>query len=225
MKNIIFIAPPAAGKGTQSKLISSEYNIPHISTGDLLRDEVSSGSMLGKFLKEEMDQGGLISDDTIVNLLRTRINQVDCNHGFILDGYPRTIEQAQVYSNLMRELRKEEGIVIFMDIDKNIALKRTLGRVICSACGASYNQGIPELNSKIEGFCDRCGHTLAKRSDDSEETFNHRFETYLNETAPLIEYYRQKGILKILKIEENDSIQDIFQKIKQLIQTINNQVM
>ena len=137
MKNIIFIAPPAAGKGTQSKLISTEYNIPHISTGDLLRDEVASGSAMGQFLKEEMDRGGLISDDTMVNLLRTRISQVDCNNGYILDGYPRNVEQAKIYDNLMQELGKDIGMVIFMDIDREVALKRTLSRIVCSSCGAS----------------------------------------------------------------------------------------
>lgn len=217
MKNIIFIAPPAAGKGTQSKLISSLYNIPHISTGDLLRDEVASGSILGQSLKSEMDQGGLISDDTIVNLLRTRISQVDCKNGFILDGYPRTLDQALVYSNLTKELGFDEGVVIFMDLDRELALKRTLGRVVCVACGASYNREISSLNSKIEGFCDKCGHLLEKRSDDSEETFNKRYETYLKETTPLVEYYNNKGILRKIRIEENSSIQDIFEKIKELI--------
>ena len=112
MKNIILIAPPAAGKGTQSKMISALYNIPHISTGDLLRDEVSSGSSMGEYLKSIMDQGGLISDDVIVNLLRNRIQQVDCNNGYILDGFPRTLEQAKVYENLMKEQGLNEGILI-----------------------------------------------------------------------------------------------------------------
>ncbi len=214
MKNIILIAPPAAGKGTQSKLISALYNIPHISTGDLLRDEVSSGSTLGKFLKSEMDQGGLISDDTMVNLLRTRINQVDCNNGYILDGYPRNVEQAKIYDALMSELGKDVGLVIFMDIDREVTMKRSLSRVVCTACGASYNRSIPELTPKIDGFCDRCGHTLDVRSDDNAETVVNRYETYLKETAPLIEYYRAKGNLREFHVGENDSIQDVFGKIK-----------
>lgn len=217
MKNIIFIAPPAAGKGTQSKKISLEYNIPHISTGDLLRDEVASGSNLGKFLKEEMDRGGLISDDTMVNLLRTRISQVDCNNGYILDGYPRTIEQARIYDNLIQELGKEIGVVIFMDIDKDLALKRTLSRLVCSTCGTSYNKEVKELTPKIDGFCDKCGHTLKVRSDDSMETFVNRFDTYLKETKPLIDYYSQLGLLKELKINEIDTAQDVFEKIKSII--------
>ena len=217
MKNIIFIAPPAAGKGTQSKLISAEYNIPHISTGDLLRDEVAAGSTMGRFLKEEMDRGGLISDDTMVNLLRNRITQVDCNNGYILDGYPRNVEQAKIYANLVQELGKEVGLVIFMDIDRELALKRTLSRIVCTACGASYNREVLELNPKIDGFCDKCGHSLVVRSDDSSEVFVNRFDTYLNQTKPLIDYYRKQGNLRELKIEEHDSAQDVFKKIKSII--------
>lgn len=217
MKNIIFIAPPAAGKGTQSKLVSAEYNIPHISTGDLLRDEVASGSAMGKALKEEMDRGGLISDDTMVNLLRMRICQVDCNNGYILDGYPRNVEQAKIYENLVYELGKDVGLVIFMDIDRDLALKRTMSRITCSACRASYNKDVLALSPKLPGFCDKCGHSLEVRSDDSLETAKTRFDTYLLQTRPLIDYYRQRGILRELKVLEQDSAQDVFAKIKSII--------
>lgn len=217
MMNIILIAPPAAGKGTQSKLISSEYNIPHISTGDLLRDEVASGSALGQSLKQEMDCGRLIPDDTMVNLLRTRITQVDCNNGYILDGYPRNVEQAIIYDNMIQELGINADLVIFMDIDKELTLKRTLGRVICSACGASYNKEVPELTPKISGFCDKCGHTLEVRGDDNIEAAMKRYDTYLTQTKPLIDYYRQRGILRELKIDEHDSAEDVFVKIKSII--------
>ena len=217
MMNIILVAPPAAGKGTQSKLISSAYNIPHISTGDLLRDEVASGSALGQSLKHEMDRGCLISDDTMVNLLRTRITQVDCNNGYVLDGYPRNVEQAIIYDNMVRELGMNVGIVIFMDIDKDIALKRTLSRSICSGCGASYNKDVPGLSPRNEGFCDKCGYTLEIRSDDSMETAITRYDTYLTQTRPLIDYYRSMGILRELKVLETDAIDDVFNKIKSII--------
>lgn len=217
MMNIILIAPPAAGKGTQSKLISAEYNIPHISTGDLLRDEVASGSVLGQMLKQEMDRGGLISDDTMVNLLRNRITQVDCNNGYILDGYPRNVEQAVIYENMIQELGKSVGTVIFMDIDRDITLKRTLSRMVCSACGASYNKEVSELRPRNDGFCDKCGHNLSVRSDDSLETAMNRYNTYLTSTQPLIEYYRNKGILREIKVEEIDSTQAVFNKIKSII--------
>lgn len=221
MMNIILIAPPAAGKGTQSKLISKEYNIPHISTGDLLRDEVESGSAMGKFLKEEMDRGTLISDDTIVNLLRERITKVDCNNGYILDGYPRNVEQAIIYDNLVRDLGMNNYLVIFMDIDKDLVLKRTLSRMICSGCGASYNNDVETLKPKIDGFCDKCGHNLKVRSDDNIETANARYDTYLNQTLPLINYYQEKGILREIKVRESDTIDDVFNKIKSLINYVS----
>ena len=217
MKNIIFIAPPAAGKGTQAKMLSLEYNIPHISTGDLLRDEVESGSNLGSLLKKEMDQGVLIPNDIIINLLRKRITQVDCNNGYILDGFPRNIEQSKIYENLLNDLGKEVGIVIFMDIDKEIALKRTINRMICGACGTSYNKALIELNPRIEGICDKCGHLLKTRSDDNEETFINRFDTYITSTKPLVDYYKEKNILKEIKIEEKDTVTEVFNRIKNLI--------
>ena len=217
MKNIIFIAPPAAGKGTQSKLISTEYNIPHISTGDLLRDEIKSGSEIGKQLQACIDQGALVSDDIIIILLRTRISKVDCNNGYILDGFPRNVAQAKIYKDLLNELRKDEGIVIYMDIDRDLALSRTVNRKICSSCGMSYNTAVLELAPKIDGICDKCGHTLRSRTDDNEATFINRYDTYLKETSPLIEYYESKGILRRIKIQANDSAQDIFNVIKTII--------
>ena len=217
MKNIIFIAPPAAGKGTQSKLISAEYNIPHISTGDLLRDEISSGSQLGESLKQEMDQGNLISNEIIVNLLRNRISKVDCNNGYILDGYPRNVEQAKIYKDMLKELNKDIGVVIYMEIDKNLALERTLSRMICSSCGTSYNTNVAELRPRIDGICDKCGHTLKVRSDDNKNTFLNRFDTYLTETNPLINYYEELGLLRKIEIHEKDSAQDIFNEIKNIL--------
>lgn len=217
MKNIIFIAPPAAGKGTQSKLVSAEYNIPHISTGDLLRDEINSGSELGNKIIDDMNSGLLVSNDIIVSLLRNRIREVDCNNGYILDGFPRNVEQAKIYQDLLNELRIDVGLVIYMDIDKELSMARSLSRVICSSCGASYNNNIPDLRPKLEGICDKCGHALKVREDDNQDTINTRYDTYIKETQPLIDYYKEQGILKDVKIEENDNVQDIFNKIKYII--------
>ena len=217
MKNIIFVAPPAAGKGTQSKLISLEYNIPHISTVDLLRDEVDTGSNLGRRIKEVMDSGELITDDIMISLLRKRISMADCNDGYILDGYPRNLEQAKIYSNLLHDLGKDIGIVIFLDIDKELALKRTMSRIICGTCGTSFNTTDSSLCPKIDGICDKCGHLLKVRSDDNVETFNHRFDTYVSATEPLLEYYEEKGILRSIKIKEEYSVNEIFEKVKEKI--------
>ena len=217
MKNIIFIAPPAAGKGTQSKLVSLEYNIPHISTGDLLRDEINSGSELGNKIINDVNNGVLVSNDIIVRLLRKRISEVDCVDGYILDGYPRTVEQAKIYQDLLNELRKEVGLVIYLDMDRDLALSRSLSRVICSSCGASYNITVEELKPKLEGICDKCGHQLTTREDDNAQTAFNRYETFITETKPLIEYYRNQNILKSIKIEKNDGAQEVFRKIKEII--------
>ena len=216
MKNIIFIAPPAAGKGTQSKLVSEEYNIPHISTGDLLRAEASKDTELGRTIKKDMESGNLVTDDVITTLLKNRITSSDCLKGFILDGYPRNINQAKIYNNLLDELGYDKGVVIFFDIDKERALKRTLSRVICSNCGSSYNLLVDELKPKKEGICDRCGHELNTRSDDTEEVFIHRFDTYINSTKELIDYYEKLGLLYRIAVLDK-SANEIFEEVKKVL--------
>ena len=216
MKNIIFIAPPAAGKGTQSKLVSEEYNIPHISTGDLLREETSKGTPLGKSIKEDMEKGNLVSDEVILSLLKNRITESDCQNGYILDGYPRNISQAKAYEKLLDELGYDKGIVIFFDIDKERALKRTISRIICPNCGSSYNLLVEELKPKKENICDRCHHELKTRTDDTEEVFINRFETYLNSTKELIEYYTDLGLLHKVEVLDK-SAQAIFEEVKRIL--------
>jgi adenylate kinase len=216
MKNIIFIAPPAAGKGTQSKLVSEEYNIPHISTGDLLREEIAKGTSLGKSIKEDMEKGNLVSDEVITTLLKNRITSDDCKNGYILDGYPRNITQAKIYNELLEELGYDKGVVIFFDIDKERALKRTLSRIICSNCGSSYNLLVEELKPKKENICDRCGTELNTRKDDTEEVFIHRFDTYINSTKDLIDYYNELGLLhKIEVLDKPASV--IFEEVKKVL--------
>ena len=216
MKNIIFIAPPAAGKGTQSKLVSEEYNIPHISTGDLLRAEASKDTELGRTIKKDMESGNLVTDDAITTLLKNRITSSDCLKGFILDGYPRNINQAKIYNNLLDELGYDKGVVIFFDIDKERALKRTLSRIICSNCGSSYNLLVDELKPKKDGICDRCGHELNTRSDDTEEVFIHRFDTYINSTKELIDYYENLGLLYRIAVLDK-SANEIFEEVKKVL--------
>ena len=217
MKNIIFISPPAAGKGTQSKFLSEEYNIPHISAGDLLRDEVASGSELGKELKAIMDAGKLVGLSDILKLLENRLSQDDCNNGYILDGYPRDMAQAKAYEELLDKLNMEIGHVIFLDIDKELAVKRTLSRLICPKCGSSYNLEVEEVKPKKDGICDRCGSELKHRSDDNEETILKRFDTYMESTKDLIEYYKNLGVLTTIKVEKDKSAEDIFEEIKEVI--------
>lgn len=216
MKNIIFIAPPAAGKGTQAKLVSDAYNIPHISTGDLLRAEIAAGSVLGNSIKEDMEKGNLVSDEVITTLLRNRITSSDCQNGFILDGYPRNITQAKIYNDLLEELNYQKGVVIFFDIDKHLALQRTVSRIICPNCGASYNLLVEDLKPKTENVCDRCQHELKARADDTEEVFIHRFDTYMNSTKELIDYYDNLGLLHKINVGEKSANQ-IFEEVKKVL--------
>ena len=216
MKNIIFIAPPAAGKGTQSKLVSEEYNIPHISTGDLLREAATEPTELGRKFKEDMEKGNLVSDEVITTLLKNRITSPDCKNGYILDGYPRTLTQAEIYNKLLEELNYDKGVVIFFDIDKERALKRTLSRIICSSCGSSYNLLVDELKPKKENICDRCGHELNTRADDTEEVFINRFDTYINSTKDLIEYYKKAGLLHRIEVLDKPA-SEIFEEVKRVI--------
>jgi len=218
MKNIILIAPPAAGKGTQAKLISSKYNIPHISTGDLLRDEIKKETDLGLKIKEDMDKGNLVSDDTIHNLLKNRLSQNDCDNGYILDGYPRSVSQAVEYDKLLNELNKELGIVIFLDINKDLALKRTVSRIICSSCGMSYNLLSLELKPKKEGICDKCNSDLKVRSDDTEEVFFNRFDTFTHKTKDLVNFYQDKKVLNIINVNKTKTAEDIFKEIERLLE-------
>lgn len=191
MKSIIFIAPPAAGKGTQSVLIKDKYGIPHISTGDLLRNE----ALVDEHIKSELALGHFIADDITLNLLKKRLQKEDCNNGYILDGFPRNLNQALAYEKILGELNKQLGVIIVLDLDRAIALKRIVGRLSCTTCGAIYNDMLSDMMPKQIGICDKCGSKLSKRSDDNETTFNTRYETYQTQTAPLIDYYQGKHLL------------------------------
>lgn len=216
MKNIIFIAPPAAGKGTISAKVCTEYNIPHISTGDLLRNEIANGSKIGLEIKDAMANGNFVSDEVITKLLKKRLSSKDSKKGFILDGYPRNIMQAKTYDNILKELNYEDGLVVFLDIDKNLAMKRALSRVVCSKCGLSYNLINKEYAPIKEGICDNCKAPLKTRSDDNEESFINRFDTYMKETYPLIEFYEKKGNLLKIKVDDM-TVDEIFDEIKKVI--------
>ena len=218
MMNIILIAPPAAGKGTQAKLLSEKYNIPHISTGDLLRDEISKETQLGLNLKETMDRGDLIDDATILNLLKERLSLSDCNNGYVLDGYPRNVIQAEEYENLLRSLDKDIGKVIFFDIEEKLALQRTISRIICPNCGSSYNLLVNDLKPKNDGICDKCHSSLKIRSDDTKEVFIKRFETFIDKTKALKDFYQEEGNLYIINVDENKTVNDIFNEVVKVLE-------
>lgn len=195
MRNIVFIAPPAAGKGTQAAILKDKFNIAHISTGDLLREEVKKGTELGNMLSEQLKTGKLISDEIVTDLLKKRLLENDTNNGYILDGYPRNISQAETLENILIEINKPISHVIYLDIDSETAMKRACGRLQCSNCGKIYNKYIDESKPKTEGTCDDCNITLTHRSDDNEDSFKVRFETFIESTKPLIEFYKSKGLL------------------------------
>lgn len=209
MKSIIFIAPPAAGKGTQSSRLSKEFNLEHISTGDLLREEVKKGNTE---LKQMMESGSLVNDDIILTILKNKLETVN---DYILDGFPRNLNQAIALDEMLKQNNTKIDAVIYLDLDKETAKKRIVGRVSCPKCGNVYNTMIDGRNSKVNMICDDCKSSLVKRSDDNEETFNVRFDTYMNETAPLIEYYQNKG--NLYQIDSSKNPEEVYQEIKKVL--------
>lgn len=215
MKNIIFIAPPAAGKGTQSDLLVKKYGYTHISTGDLLREEVASGSELGNELNEIMKSGELVSDEIVSMLLKNRLLKDDAKKGFILDGYPRTVDQAKKLDILANELGLTLDVAIYLEMDEELAMHRALGRITCPKCGRGYNKYEDNMKPIKEMTCDDCDVELTSRSDDNEETFKNRFQTYIKNTEPLLKYYEDLGILNVV---DNSSTPDsTFSNIEKVI--------
>ena len=208
--NIIFIAPPAAGKGTQSELICNKYDIKHISTGDLIRETINSNSNKSLELKKTIEQGKLVSDEFILSLIKYKI--CDGNN-YIFDGFPRNINQAKLFDELLNTLNKKVDYVIYLKVDKKLAAKRILGRISCSNCGRVYNDQIIESMPKQHGLCDTCNTPLSRRNDDNEITFNKRFDTYMEETEPLLDYYKDK----LYVTDSSLNKYEIFEQIENII--------
>ena len=215
MKNIMFIAPPAAGKGTQAELVVEKYHIPHISTGDILREIAKEDSEIGNYVKETMASGGLVKDDITYQLIEDRLNKDDCKKGFIIDGFPRNIDQAYQYDKILDKLGYEVGNVILINIDRKTLEKRITGRRLCEKCNAIYNINDENSSPKQESICDECGGKLYQRSDDNLEAFETRYETYLSKTEPIIKHYKDMGVLK--EVDGNDTIENIFKSIDKII--------
>lgn len=212
MKNIIFIAPPGAGKGTQSEFLEKKYNYVHISTGDLFRNEIKNGTELGKKIENIMNSGLLVSDEIVTDVLRNRLLKDDVKNGFILDGYPRSYEQCSLLDNLLKELNLNIDIVIYMDLSMEDALHRVLGRLTCPKCKRGYNKFDSNLSPKQENICDDCNVKLVSRNDDNEESFTVRFEQYMNSIEPIIDYYKKMGILKV--VPSVGTPEEMFKKIE-----------
>ncbi len=211
MKNIIFIAPPAAGKGTISDYLTKDFNYEHISTGDLLREEIKSGSELGLEINKIISEGKLVSDELVISLVDNKLKKLD--RPFILDGFPRTLKQAEALDKMLVSNNVTNNIAIYLNINLEEALKRVLGRIICPKCKRSYNLNNESLRPVKDNLCDDCGVELEKRSDDTEETFQIRFKEYIDNTSPILDYYKEKKMLKW--IDANLPLEEIYKSIKE----------
>ena len=215
MKNIMFIAPPAAGKGTQAELVVQKYNIPHISTGDILREISKEDSEIGKYVYETLASGKLVKDEITYQLIEDRLNKDDCKNGFIIDGFPRNIEQAYEYDKILKKLNYEVGNVILIDVDEKTLEKRITGRRLCENCNTIYNINEEKSKPAVESVCDNCGGKLYQRSDDNLEAFKTRYEMYLEKTKPIIDHYKKQNVLT--EVNGNDTVENIFNQIDEII--------
>jgi adenylate kinase len=211
--NIILFGPPGAGKGTQAKKLVDFYGIPQISTGDILRANVREGTELGFAAKVYMDKGELVPDEVLIGIIKNRLKEPDCKRGFILDGYPRTVSQADALEVILDEIDKPLDIVLNLEVPNKKLIERISGRLICRNCGASYHRIFNQ--PKKEGMCDICGDEIYQRSDDKEESVQNRLNVYKMQTQPLIDYYLKKGIL--VTLEGNKDIDEVSEDIKAVL--------
>lgn len=212
--NIILLAPPAAGKGTQAEILTSIYHLNHISTGDLLRSASREENDFGRNLKQMMESGNLVSDDIVLEVFNRYLENTD-NLNLLLDGFPRNIYQAEKLDEILAKNNSQVDYVFLLNVSKDILLYRITGRRLCKSCGKVYNVNIDPLKPKNESICDDCGGELFTRRDDNSETFNVRYNEYLSQTSPLIDYYREKGIL--YEIDSSLSREDTFKQIEDVL--------
>ena len=206
---VILLGPPGAGKGTQATGIADKYSIPHISTGDIFRKNIKEGTALGTKAKEYINKGLLVPDELVVEIVKDRLQEADCKNGFLLDGFPRTVNQAEALNDALGEMNVSLDKVINVDVDKEILIERAVGRRICKECGATFH--VKFNPSKEEGICDKCSGKLHQRADDTEETVSKRIQVYLNQTQPLIDYYQDRNIL--VTIDGQQEINKVFDDI------------
>lgn len=210
---IIMLGAPGAGKGTQAKMIAKEYGIPHISTGDIFRANIKEGTELGKEAKTYMDAGQLVPDELTVKILLDRVAKDDCKDGYVLDGFPRTIPQAEVLDEALTKLGDKIDFAIDVDVPDENIVRRMGGRRACVTCGATYH--IEHVPPKKDGICDTCGSELILRDDDKPETVSNRLKVYHDQTQPLIDFYTEKGVLK--SVDGTIDMMDVFASIKAIL--------
>ena len=215
--NILIMGPAGAGKGTMSELILKEYDIPHISTGDMLRENVRNNTELGKLAKSYMEAGKLVPDDVINAMVEDRLQQPDCQKGYLLDGFPRTLVQAEAFSEIADKIGKPVDCVVALEVDFEILKDRITGRRICSKCGAIYHvKGHP---SKVEGVCDECGGELIQRKDDTVEQLKVRMDEYEKSTKPVIDFYEARGVVK--HVNAAQAKEDVFAVIQEALEQLS----
>ena len=215
MKNIMFIAPPAAGKGTQAELVVEKYHIPHISTGDILREISKEDTEIGEYVRETLASGQLVKDEITYQLIEDRLKKDDCKNGYIIDGFPRNLDQAVEYDKILKKLGYKVGNVILLNIDKKTLEKRITGRRLCEKCNTIYNINDKNSSPKVESVCDNCGGKLYQRSDDNLESFQTRYKTYQEKTEPIIDHYRKQNVL--IEVNGDDTVENIFNEIDKII--------
>ncbi|AVQ97672.1 adenylate kinase [Oceanobacillus sp. M65] len=211
--NLILMGLPGAGKGTQAEKINEKYNIPHISTGDMFRLAIKEGTDLGKKAKEYMDQGELVPDEVTIGIVKERLSKADCKEGFLLDGFPRTIAQAEALQDLLSDLNQSIDYVLHVDVPKEKLVERLTGRRICPTCGATYH--VLYNPPKVEGICDKDGSKLIQREDDQAETVKNRLAVNIKQTQPLLDFYEDKGYL--VSVNGDQDIDQVFEDIQNKI--------
>ena len=210
---IVLLGPPGAGKGTQAKSISNRYSIPHISTGDIFRKNISENTPLGIEAKSYMDNGQLVPDEVTINMVKDRLQQDDCKNGYLLDGFPRTVHQAEALDNFLTEREASIDTALLIEVPKEFILERMTGRRVCPSCGASYHIKFnPPTN---DGKCDLCGSDVIQRKDDTEETVKERLDVYENQTQPLIDFYKNKKQLSV--VDGTQAINEVFESICKIL--------
>ncbi len=211
--NLLIMGRPGAGKGTQAVNIKEYYHIPHISTGDMFRAAIKNGTKLGLMAKSYMDQGLLVPDEVTIGLVEERLQEQDCKKGFLLDGFPRTIAQAEALDQILKQIGKKLDAVLDVNVGAEILINRMIGRRVCKGCGATYHV---EFNPpKQAGVCDVCGTKLIQRDDDKEETAKNRLNVYDAQTAPLLDFYAKRNLLKT--VDGNQSVNQVFEDIKTVL--------
>ena len=213
MKRVVLLGPPGVGKGTQAGLISKKYELTHISTGDIFRANLKQGTPLGLKAKEYMDKGLLVPDELVCDLVADRVGQDDCKNGYLLDGFPRTVVQAENFDKFLKDGGEELSVVLNIQAPFEDLFNRAAGRRVCKQCGKTYN--VISLPPRTEGICDACGGELIHRADDQPETVKNRLKVYEDQTSPLVEYYTESG--RIANIDGNRPIPEVFEEICALL--------